>query len=285
MRPEFYLTLKFLNQACIPTQQKAVVSRALSWKSPLESCALPSSSPAPRRIQLGLTQVTGLAPSAAVQTATPPGTAQWDAAECTEPCPGWTRVTLLHTQYCSENAAAQRGQVFDVTTFPNICKMLWFDILLFEKGTTNSANTISAVNHPCDRLSLCSNTFSSKCWEVKTPSKKPGKPMLNSRCAQSFASGFVPVCPSSYLSLTSTCRGPGLSSSVHCSSRGPQAASDPIWCKYQPVLSYKCIGKKHIHVHQVARTKEPQAIICVRRLSLTSLLILWLQHSRLLPLT
>lgn len=165
MRPEFYLTLKFLNQACIPTQQKAVVSRALSWKSPLESCALPSSSPAPRRIQLGLTQVTGLAPSAAVQTATPPGTAQWDAAECTEPCPGWTRVTLLHTQYCSENAAAQRGQVFDVTTFPNICKMLWFDILLFEKGTTNSANTISAVNHPCDRLSLCSNTFSSKCWE------------------------------------------------------------------------------------------------------------------------
>lgn len=121
--------------------------------------------------------------------------------------------------------------------------------------------------------------------EVKTPSKKPGKPMLNSRCALSFASGVVPVCPPSYLPLTSTSRGPWLSSPAHCSSRGPQAASHPAWCKYQPVLSHKCTGKKHTRVHQAARTKEPQAIICVRRLSLTSLLILWLQHSRLLPLT
>ena len=143
--------LKFLNQVCIQTQQKTVVSRALSWK---KLCT-----------------------------------------EYVELCPDWTHVILLHTQYFSENAAAQRDQVFDVTIFPSICQMLWFDILLFEKGTMNSANTVSTVNHQCDRLSLCSNTFSSKHREVKTPSKKPSKPFLSSRCVLNFAWGFAPVCP------------------------------------------------------------------------------------------
>lgn len=51
-------------------------------------------------------------------------TARSSTLRCAEPCPGSTPVTLLHTQHCSEKAAAQRGQVFDVTIFPNICQML-----------------------------------------------------------------------------------------------------------------------------------------------------------------
>lgn len=149
--------------------------------------------------------------------------------------------------------------------------MLWFDILLFEKGTMNSANTVSTVNHQCDRLSLCSNTFSSKHREVKTPSKKPSKPFLSSRCSLNFAWGFA---PSVHKATSLSPPLPEVPGCPHLRTAAvgdlcEQAASRPVWFKYQRLFCHTNVYGRNACVHQAARTKEPQAIICIRRLSLT----------------